>query len=524
MQYGGNSMHFSDLNKAAVSSSLTCFAVAALVNFSNPSLASAQTQSFELQGVGAYNAEEILSFAAQLELQRTGAMTAEGIARAIETIYREDGYFLAEASVSRDGRTIVLDEGEIGSISIEGVDQRTFNLISGYFRSVSGKQGVTLAEFERAVMLTDDIQSVAVSAEIYYPAGQDTAHVRVVAEQLDTSSSYVTLDNPAREFGDAATLTFSQEYISLLTPGDLFRFELSGTAALDGDEDDFYGSMVYRSPLSVSGTYGEIYLGNAVGGRDATGTLRQTDLNGSTIIFAIGHPVIRDIDTYGYALFEARRSSSDSDVDGISTDFESTVNVIAGSWIYGRALPNGGMFEYATNLSFGLRVSDANGFDDGDKDFWHLRAGAGYQQPVSWFGENSSFRAEIWGQYTTDRLPGTEEFYLGGIDDERGYTFAEVQGDSGVSAAFQAGRDFFPQSNSVRRFRPLGFVDFGYVENNDPSAAETDSEFLSSVGFGVDLEFENRFNATAYVAVPTTSGPETDSGEPAFYLSLSKSW
>ena len=517
-------MQFLNRSKTVFLSWITCFAVTSLLSFGSPLLAGAQTQSYELRGAGAYNAEEILSFAAQLELQRTGAVTAAGIARTIETIYREDGYFLAEARVSRDGRTIIVDEGEIGSVSIEGVDQRTFNLINGYFRPVVGKQGVTLAEFERAVMLTEDIQSIAASAEIYYPDGQDTAHVRVVAEQQDTSSGYVTLDNPAREFGDAATLTFGQEFVSLLTPGDLFRFELSGTAAFDGGENDLYGSVIYRAPIGVSGTYGEVYLGNAVGDRDATGTLRQTDLDGDTVILAIGHPVIRNIDTYGYALLEARRSSSDSDVDGISTDFESTVNVIAASWIYGRALQNGGAFEYATNLAFGSRSSDADGFDDGDEDFWHLRAGAGYQQPVSWFGENSSFRAEIWGQYTTDRLPGIEEFYLGGIDDERGYTFAEVQGDSGVSAVFQAGRDFFPQSSTVRRYRPFAFVDAGYVDNNEPSATETDDDFLSSVGIGVDLEFENRFFAQAYVAVPTTSGPETDSGDPAFYLALSTSW
>ncbi|QJF50251.1 ShlB/FhaC/HecB family hemolysin secretion/activation protein [Roseobacter ponti] len=486
--------------------------------------ARAQSQTFELQGAGAYNAEEILSFAAQLELTRTGTVTASGIARTIETLYREDGYFLAEASVGRDGKTIFIDEGEIGSVSIEGVDQKTFDLISGYFRPVVGKQGVTLAEFERAVMLTEDIQSVTASAEIYYPDGQDGAHVRVVAEQQDTASGYVTLDNPAREFGDAVRLTFSQEFISLLAPGDLFRFELSGTAAFDGDENDLYGSVIYRAPVGYAGTYGEIYLGNAVGDRDATGNLRQTDLDGDTVILAIGHPFVRSIDTYGYGLLEVRRSSSDSDVDGIPTDFESTVNVIGASWIYGRALQTGGAFEYATNLAFGSRTSGADGFDDGDEDFWHLRAGAGYEQPVRWFGENSSFRTEIWGQYTTSRLPGIEEFYLGGIDEERGYTFAEVQGDSGVSAVFQAGRDFFPQSNTVRRYRPFGFVDVGYVDNNDPSAEETDNEFLSSVGLGVDLEFENRFFAQAYVAVPTTSGPETDSGDPAFYLALSKSW
>ncbi len=513
-----------DASRPAILKAPVCLAVAAMFYMCSVQHSHAQTASFELQGAGAYNAEEILSFAAQVELQRTGAVTAEGLARTIETIYREDGYFLAEAKVAADGRTIILDEGEIGSLSIEGVDQRTAALIRSYFEPVIGKLGVTLPEFERAVMLTEDIQSIAASAEIYYPDGQNTAHVRVVAEQQDSSFGYVTLDNPAREFGDAATLTFGQEFVSLLTPGDLFRFELSGTAAFDGDEDDLYGSVIYRAPVGTAGTYGEVYLGNAVGDRDATGALRQTDLDGNTAIVALGHPFLRSVDTYGYGLIEVRRSNSDNDVDGVSTDFESTVNVVGASWIFGRALQNGGAFEYAANLSLGTRTSDANGFDDGDEDFWHLRAGAGYQQPVSWFGENSSFRAEFWGQYTPDRLPGIEEFYLGGIDDERGFSFAEVQGDSGISAAFQAGRDFFPSSQHLRRVRPFGFVDVGYIENNDPSASETDDEFLTSVGVGVDLEFERGFYVQSYVAVPTTSGPDTDSGDPAFYLALSKSW
>ena len=477
-----------------------------------------------MQGAGAYNAEEILSFAAQVELQRTGRVTAEGIASTIETIYREDGYFLAEALVTSNGRTIILDEGTIGSLSIEGVDKRTADLIRGYFAPIIGKLAVTLPEFERAVMLSEDIQSIAVSAEIYYPADQENAHVRVVAEQQDNSFGYVTLDNPAREFGYALTLTFSQEFVSFLTPGDLFRFELSGTAAFDRDENDVFGSVVYRAPIGTAGTYGEIYLGNAVGDRDATGTLQQTDLDGNTAIFALGHPFLRSVDTYGYGLVEARRSSSDNDVGGVGADFESTVNVFGASWIYGRALQNGGALEYAANLSLGTRTSDANGIDDGDEDFWHLRAGAGYQQPVSWFGENSSFRVEFWGQYTTDRLPGIEEFYLGGIDDERGFAFAEVQGDSGVSAAFQVGRDFFPKSASLRRVRPFGFIDIGYIENNDPSASEVDDEFLSSLGIGVDFEFERGFYVQSYVAIPTTSGPDTDAGDPAFYLALSKSW
>ena len=481
-------------------------------------------QSFEVRGVGAYNASEILSYAAQVEVQRTGQVTASGLATAIETIYREDGYFLASARILSDGRTIVVDEGLIGSISIEGVDASTFKLIEGYFKPILGKLAVRLSEFERAIMLVEDIQSISASAEITYPNGNDAAHVRIVAEQLDTSSGYVTLDHPSREFGDAVTLTFSQEFVSLLTPGDLFRFELAGTESLNNGDSDLYGSLAYRLPVGSAGTYAEVYLGNAVGDRDASGALRQTDLEGNTAIIALGHPFVRDVHSYGYGLLELRRTSSDTDVDGSPLDFDSTVNVLGASWIYGETIDHGGAFEYAVNFAIGDRTSDADGFDDGDENFWHLRAGAGYQKPVAWFGENSVFSAELWGQYSPDRLPGIEEFYLGGIDEERGYIFAESRGDKGISASLQAGRDFFPATNGIRRLRPFGFLDLGYIENNAPSPSEQEDEFLSSAGVGLDAELSNGVFIQSYVAVPLTSGPDTDNGDPAFYLALSKSW
>lgn len=322
---------------------VSCFlSVHATAPFASERDARAEERSFELQGVGAYNAAEILSYAAQVEAQRTGTVTALGIAATVQTIYREDGYFLASATVLADGRTIAVDEGEIGSISIEGVDAATFDLIEGYFAPIIGKPAVTLAEFERAIMLTEDIQSISASAEITYPEGRQTAHVRIVAEPLGKASGYVTLDHPARAFGEAVTLTFSQKFTSLLTPGDLFRFELSGTESIDDGDSDLFGSLTYRLPVGAAGSYAEAYLGNVVGDRDASGLLRQTDLEGRTVILALGHLFVRDVDTYGYGLLEVRRTSSDTDVDGTATDFDSAVNVLGASWIYGKALPNGG--------------------------------------------------------------------------------------------------------------------------------------------------------------------------------------
>lgn len=482
----------------------------------------AQSSQFNLLGVTAYDAPELLGFAAQATVQRTGTVRAADLAEALEVIYREDGYFLAEVFVAEDGRTLVVDEGEIGEVVVEGVDTRTYRLIRSYMSPVVGKRPVRLAEFERSMMLVEDIGSISATAEVEYAPGASTASVRVVAQEEDRSYGSLTLDHPSRELGDAATLTLEQVFLGLLTPGDQLRFELSGTAEFDGGDDTVWGALSYRAPVGGAGAYVEGYVGSSTARRDARGALLATDLEGDTAILAFGYPVLRDVDSYGYALIEARGTGSDVDVSG--TRFLSDVEVVSGSWIYGKALPEGGAYEYALNASWGQRTSAAAGFDDGDEDFFHLRFGAGYEHPVDWFGPDSTVRAELWGQYSPDRLPGIEEFYIGGREDERGYVFAEAQGDSGISATVEVSRDLFPSGAAVRRLRPFGFLDVGFVTNNDPSPNEIDEETFASAGFGLDAEFDGGLFVRSYVAAPLTDGPSTDAGDAAVYLSVTKTW
>ena len=275
-------------------------------------------------------------------------------------------------------------------------------------------------------------------------------------------------------------------------------------------------------PLGGTGAYGEVYVGSVTADRDARGALAATDIEGDTAILALGYPVIRNVDTYGYALVEFRKSGSFVDVSG--TEFDSNVEVAGASRIFGRALATGGAWEYAVNLSAGRRTSESIGFDDGDEDFMHLRFGFGWEEPTDWFGTDTTLRAEFWGQYSPDRLPGIEEFYIGGREDERGYRFAEGQGDSGLSATFAVRRDMFPSTSSPKRISPFGFVDLGYVHNNAPGVGEVAEETFASLGLGMDVESASDYFVRSYVAAPITDGPSTEAGDPAFYLSLTKTW
>jgi hemolysin activation/secretion protein len=504
-------------------------AVIAGLMFAGSAPASAQStldlRATSLGGVSVYEPAELLTFAGLVAAQRIANPDLADVADAIEAIYREDGYFLAEATVAPDGSTIIVREGEIGEIAVEGVDARTYPLVRDYLEPLLGRRAVTLSEFERRMMLIEDIDSITAVAEIDYPPGSDAARVRLVAEPLDANFGYVTLDNPSRQFGEAARLSFGQRLHSAFTPGDLLSLELSGAAEFDGDEDEVWGAAAYRFPLGASGAYVEAYLGSVTASRDPIGALSGTDFQGNTAILALGYPVIRNIDTFGYALFEVRRSSNDEDVIGTATgDFDSTVDVIAASWIHGRALANGGAWEYAVNVAAGQQDARSGGAVQGDDTFTHVRFGAGYERPVSWFGGQSSVRAEFWGQHSPDRLPAVEQFYIGGNYDERGYLFAEAQGDSGVSATFEIGTDLFPAEGGVRHLRPIGFLDIGYVKNNDPQPGQTEDATFASLGVGTDVDFGNGFFVRTYVAAPLTDGVTTKAGDPAFYLGLTRSW
>jgi hemolysin activation/secretion protein len=488
--------------------------------------ATAQERQYNLTGVTVYDAAEILGFAAQIAARREGGIDARAIADAIELIYREDGYFLAEVFVGSDGRTLVVDEGEIGRLTIEGVDAAMFARIRSYMAPVVGRRAITLAEFERAIMLVEDIQSITATAEIDYPPGSSAAEVRVLARPVDDAFGYVTLDHPSRALGEEVTLSFGEQFTSLLSPGDLLRIELSGTSDLEGDSS-VSGALAYRFPLGGSGAYAEAYLGNVLARRDRDGALAPTDIEGNTAILALGYPVIRDVEAYGYALLEIRRSDSSVTVErdtGPDDAFDSGVQALAGSWISGRTLPEGGAWEYGLHLTWGERTDDPGGIDDGDDTFTHLRFGIGYDHPVDWFGPESSVRAELWGQYSNDRLPGIEQFHIGGRDEDRGYLFTEAQGDSGISATLEVGRDLFPASGALRRYQPFGFFDAGWVGNNAPSRTGYTEETFASLGLGVDIELARGVFVRTYAAVPMLDGPSTGAGDPAFYLGLTKSW
>jgi len=477
-----------------------------------------------VEGVTVYDSERLIAFAVAYAAQHEEQPSPNLVAEAIALIYREDGYFLVEvdSEVSGDHVVFRVFEGWIEGIAVEGVDRVAAKAIARYFDPILGVRPLSLGSFERAVMLANDLSGFDISTEIDYPDGQDGARLRILASR-EEGVIYITADNPPREFAEGFTARLGNESYSLLTPGDRLRVELGYAHFLDsGDSNDVLGSGFYRMPIGANGTYAEGFLSSSYARRGRSGEFQETDVLGFTGGLLIGYPVVRDIHRFQYILAEARYSDANSETP--TQDFDSSSSAVGLTYVLGWSDDQGAPTRFNVTLTGGVANDEqALSSEEADQGFWHIRAGLGVSRPLHFIDRRSAIRAEIWGQYTTSRLSTTEEFYLGEREALRGYAFAELAGDYGASGTLEVSHQISNATGFVWNLRPFVFFDAGYADSFEDTSGD-DTNTLASAGVGSDVHFDYGFSASGYLGVPLIDGPFTDSGSPAVYLRVTKTW
>lgn len=482
-----------------------------------PTISNAQdVAQYHLIGVNEFEASSLLQYATHAAINQN-QISGEHIARIIERLYHEDGYFLARARFDSDLQAVIVDEGQISSLHVEGVDADMFALIRTYAAPLLADPAISHAEIERVLMLVRDIETITAMVELVTSPEDGTTQMRIIAEEHLSNWGRLTLDTPARNIDDAIRINLEQNYYHTATAGDLLRLNVQGIDNLDNANDKFSGSLAYRTPAGPAGGYLEAYVGTYTARHDARGTLSSVDSSGSTVILAYGFPTFRASDHYGYVIGELRYTQTDIGSPLGNSDESVTVGSLI--WIDGRIAASGNAVEYALSLSAGQQSDDPLSASN----FYYARAGLGWNSSTQFIQRDLNVSLQLLGQLSDEVLPGPENFVMGGQNTNRGYNYGELAGDSGfvisgeVSAAetISFGRDF--------TLMPFAFAEIGWAASNTFSESFARSEEGASIGIGFDFSLLSKQSGRLYAALPLIEGP-VSRDDPTFYLSISRTW
>ena len=110
---------------------------------------------------------------------------------------------------------------------------------------------------------------------------------------------------------------------------------------------------------------------------------------------------------------------------------------------------------------------------------------------------------DLEAQYTDDPLPSFEEFAAGNYSIGRGYDPGALTGDKGFGASVELRYgSLVPSGPDSFAPQPYVFVDYAYVENEDPSQQALNPDSLVSVGGGVRVTHGSGVQGDLAVAVP----------------------
>lgn len=510
------------LGRVALVLSASNLAATTLAAQDRPSAPTSPSQSV-IVGVEAYEPEKLLRFALAHSGATDGAPTADEVARAIEQIYREDGYPLVQVTLAfseDDSPVFRVDEGRLSSITISGLRPGSEKVVRRYTAKLVAENPVRQADLERALALSSDLSGIAIASEVRPDPSGDGAILAIGGGEGRSSGAAGVEVVPLRP-GSAVRGFVVQEFYGVASGGDMVR--VLGQATLDrGDDWSASGLAYYRTPIGSDGTYVEAMGGNTVARRDFANITGASVLTGWNAALVVGHPVRRSLKDFTYLLAEYEFVDARSRFLGQT--LQSTTHAIRLRALTGADHADHSMYRASISFSGGKRPETPAGRrPDGAETFTHVRAEFGLSLPLD-KRQLSILRLEFRGQWAAVHLPEVERIALGHAPFMRGYAPAEVVGDRGFAATAEVMRSIPTRGKLVTEMAPFAFGTVGYTEVLGRRARERGNTSIASVGVGSNFTIKGGLRLSGWTALPLRDGPQSRSGNPAFHASLTVGW
>jgi len=406
------------------------------------------------------------------------------LADRLTEFYQGKGYSLTTVTVPaqrmQDGvLRLEVVEGRVGRLVFTGNERYGEEFLAGQLDLVQPGTVLRFADLEREVLLLNDLpgllaRSLLVPGEEY---GTTDLNLRMeekpvaASAVLDNSGRKVigkwrlgadfTLNNPLGR-GDALGLGYTHSQSNLLRQGRLS-----------------YGLPVLASGsrLNLSYSRAEYEVGEEFAALDIAGVSETARLQFS-------HPFLRSRRSNLSATVGAAHVLGQSDMLAIPIS-DDEINYFEAGLNFSHRNATGGLSSLSGQVASNFR-SNADGRDS-----------KSLPPRLELRGEHEHFFAPAWSAalrgeavWSSEALPDSNKYSLGGPASVRGFVASWLRGDRGLMGSLELRRGLTLAGGDLLL---RGFVDTGKVYHEIPLADGSDSQTLASAGLGLTASFAGRY-------------------------------
>jgi len=487
-----------------------------------------------LNGAEALTSEELQRVTRPYIGREVTLADLEALAQAITALYRERGYFLAQAVVPvqtvRDGVVeISIIEGRLGKVELSvAPDAPTSEArVRGFLSPLTPGQAVNAPNYERAMLLLSDQPGLKVSSALQEGVQTGSTDLVVDVTAAPRWAFTAEADNHGTEESGRYRAGGTVRWLSPFGIGD----NLDARILLSNGNGLQFGRLAYEAPLGSSGLragVGLSHINYEIGGQfvdlDARGTAEVLD-------FSLNYPLIRQRQQNLFLRLGADIKDLKDELRAVGFTSKKRVKGLGIGWTWERRdeLLGGGYWASAGTLYHGsLDIHDAQSLvtDQGfggrhtQGDFTKLSFQASRLQAIV---PRHSLYLAVGGQWASKNLDPSEKLALGGARAVRAYPAGELLVDQGFIGTAEWRWSYNDE------FTPFVFYDAARGKiSRDPFLTDTfNANSLRGFGLGLSWARAGSFSINATLAWRDGTRPaQTDGGgrNPRLYVQAQKAF
>ena len=470
-----------------------------------PNIRAFTLKQVEFEGNTVVSSAELQSATLSFIGQEVDTSALQKLVNVVTDVYRRKGYFLSRAVVMPQkiggGRLrITLVEGYIGDANVDASDPRA---IGAYLGAVLAERPLTLKQFERALLLIEDLYGITVVDSRLNQDPHDPARFVLslkLSRRLFDAQLYA--DNRGTESSGRDQLYAFAAVNSVIATGD--RVAVSAYTVPSEPQELLFGELSYALPLPEIESWLNLSASTTsvnAGGR--LGTI-NTESDASRFQARLNYPLIRSrSESLWLGAGIDIRHSREEQFSAVS--FDDDIRALRLTADYRTADDWRGTSGIFAELSRGIEGLGSSHEGDGDLSrlggrpaFTKLRLDLWRSQTIT---DNLGLYVGVSGQIADGPLLSAEEFGIGGPGLGRGYDYSEIVGDEAVAAIAELRYGELIGQGSLDGYQIYAFYDVGKVFNENPQF-EFDDAGLSSTGVGIRLTVAKSFLFTFELAKP----------------------